>query len=184
MPPTTPRLPPLDPDKFTDEQAELAGGRGGPRSQLNVVRLLVQNPALYRNWMPFAMHLISASSLSARERELVILHTCALCGGKYDVAQHRVIAQRAGLSVTDIEAAISDGAGLDEFERTLLNAVGELVNERRIADATYAALAKRFSPQQLLDLVFTIGNYTMMSMTTNTFDVQVEPNVESGWKPN
>jgi 4-carboxymuconolactone decarboxylase len=87
------------------------------------------------------------------------------------------------LSVADIEAALNDGAGFSAFERTLMNAVAELVSNQRITDATYTLLAERYTPQQLLDLVFTVGNYTLMCMTTNTFDVQVEPNVASGWKP-
>jgi len=180
---TTPRIPPLDPQLFTDEQAELAGGRDGARAQLNIVKLLVQNPPLYRNWMQFAMYLIAASTLSPRHRELIILHTSALCGGKYDIAQHRLIAQRAGLSIADIEAATSDGSGLTEFERTLLRGTAELVRDHRISDTTYALLAREYSPQQLLDLVFTVGNYNLMCMTTSTFDVQIEPNIESGWKP-
>ena len=177
------RLPPLDPDQYNDEQAELAGGRGSARGKLSIVRLLVQNPPLYREYFHFAMHLISANSLSTRDREIVILHTSATCRGKYDVAQHRVIAQRAGLSVADIESAIKDGAELSEFERTLLRAVEELVKDHRISDATYAMLAARYTPQQLLDLVFTVGNYSLMCMATNTFDVQVEPDVETSWKP-
>jgi len=184
MRPTTPRLPLLDPKAFDDEQAELAGGRDGPRAQLNIVKLLVQNPPLYGKWMQFAMHLMMTSSLAARDRELVILHVAALCRGTYDIAQHRLIAQRAGLSVADIEAALQEGKGLSAFEQSLLKAVEELVKDHCIADATYAEIAARYSPQQLLDLVFTVGNYTLMCMTTNTFDVQVEPNIESGWKPN
>jgi 4-carboxymuconolactone decarboxylase len=178
------RIPPLAPEDFTDEQAELAGGRGSARGELNIVRLLVQNPALYRAWMPFGMHGILSSSLSARHREIVVLHTCSLCGGSYDVAQHRVIAQRAGLSAADIEAAINDGTGLAAFERILIDAVNELLADRCISDVTYAALAEHYTRAQLLDLVFAVGNYTLMSMTTKTFDVQVEPNIESGWKPN
>ena len=180
----TPRIPPLELDQFTDEQAELAGGRGSPRSQLNIVRLMVRNPALYRSWTPFAMHLIQASSLAPREREIVILHTCSFCKATYDVAQHRVIARRAGMPVEDIEAAIKDGKGLPEFERALIKATEELITDRRISDATYAELAKVYSHAQLLDLVFTVGNYTLMSMTTNTFGVEVEADVEGGWKPN
>jgi alkylhydroperoxidase family enzyme len=184
MHPKTPRIAPLDPKEFTDEQAELAGGRDGARARLNIVRLLVENPALYRSWIPFAMHCIQANSMSAREREIVILHTCAFCGGTYDVAQHRVIAKRAGVPVADIEAATKDGAGLSEFERTLIKGVEELVSQRCLEDETYAALAKVYKNAQLLDFVFTVGNYTMMSMTTSTFGIQVEPDIENGWKPN
>jgi 4-carboxymuconolactone decarboxylase len=180
----TARLAPLDPENYSDEQAELAGGRGNPRGELSIVRLLVQNPSLYRGFTHFAMHCISTNTLSNRERELVILHTCSFCKGKYDVAQHRVIAKRAGLSDADIEAAVKDGAGLSDFERTILKAAEELVKDHRIADATYATLAARYTPAQLLDFVFLVGNYAMMAMTTNTFDVKVEANIENSWKPN
>jgi hypothetical protein len=37
------RLAPLDPGKFTDEQAELTGGRGSARSELSIVRTLIQS---------------------------------------------------------------------------------------------------------------------------------------------
>jgi 4-carboxymuconolactone decarboxylase len=178
------RLAPLDPDKFTDEQAELAGGRGSPRSQLNIVRTLVHNPSLYRSWMPFAMHLIAGSALPPREREILILRTCVICGGKYDVAHHRAIAHRAGVSAADVEAALSDGSTLPEFERVLMKAAEELVSSTcRISDATYAALSERYSSQQMLDLVFTVGNYKLMCMTSNTFDVSVEADIEGGWNP-
>ena len=181
---TTKRIPPLDPVQFTDEQADVAGGRDSARSGLNIVRLLVQNPALYRSYFNFAMHLVAASSLSLRDRELVILHACSFCGDTYDVAQHRSIAKKAGLNAAEIAAAINDGAGLADFERTLLTATEELIKGHRIADATYSALAERYSNQQLLDLVFTVGNYSLMSMVTNSFDVRVESdNTESNWKP-
>lgn len=180
----TSRLPPVDTEKFTDEQAELAGGRGSPRSKLSIVRTLVHNPELYRSWQSFARHLISNNSLSPREREIVILHTAALCRGTYDVAHHRVIAQRAGLSTADIDAALNDGVGLAAFERTLMQAVEELVHVRCIADGTYTVLAERLTQQQLLDFVFTVGNYILMCMTTNTFGVQLEPDVDGGWQPN
>jgi 4-carboxymuconolactone decarboxylase len=186
MKPTTPRIPPLDPSQFTDEQAALTDGRDSPRSALNIVRTLVNHPALFRSWTPFAMHLIAtnSSTLTAREREILILRTCGVCESTYDVAQHTVIARRAGLTDTEISSVLRDGAGLSSFERTLLKAADELVRERCITDATWTALAERYTHQQLMDLVFTVGNYTMLSMATNTFGVPVESNVELGWKPN
>jgi hypothetical protein len=65
-----------------------------------------------------------------------------------------------------------------------MKGVEELVQHRCIADATYAVLAERFTPQQLLDFVFSVGNYVLMCMTTNTFGVQIEPDVDGGWQPN
>jgi 4-carboxymuconolactone decarboxylase len=183
MHPTKPRIDFLPPEQFTDEQAELAGGREGSRAQLNIVRTLVQHPALYRAWMPFAMHSIGASSIGPREREIIILHTCAVCRATYDLGQHTVIARRVGLTPAEIEAAKTDGAGLSEFERTLMRGVEELVENQGLSDETWAAISQRYSRQQQLDFVFTVGNYTMMSMTTNTFGVPLEDDLEGGWKP-
>jgi alkylhydroperoxidase family enzyme len=182
---TTPRIPPLDPAEFTDEQAMLTDGRDSPRSALNIVRTLVHHPALFRSWTPFAMHLISSNSstLPARAREILILRTCRECQSTYDMAQHAVIARRAGLTDAEVSSVLRDGADLSSFEQTLLNAADELVGARCITDATWTALAERYTRQQLMDLVFTVGNYTLLSMATNTFGVPVESNVELGWKP-
>jgi alkylhydroperoxidase family enzyme len=184
MKPTSPRSSLLDPDKFSDEQVELAGGRGSPRSQLHIVRTLLQHPDLYRSWMPFAMHLIMANTLSPRDREIVILHTCSKCHGSYDVAHHNVIAKRAGLTDAEIDAAKSNGAGLSPVQRTLLKATDELIDDRNISDTTWTALSEHYTRQQLLDLVFTVGNYVTMTMVTRTFGVSIEANAEDGWKPN
>jgi 4-carboxymuconolactone decarboxylase len=179
----SPRMPLLALDKFTDEQAELAGGRGSARSQLHVVRTLVQHPALYRSWMPYAMHLIMANTLTARDREIVILHTCAVCEGDYDLAHHHVIARRAGLTDAEIEAAKSNGAGLAASELTLMKAVEELVSSRNMSDATWVTLSERYTREQLLDLIFTVGNYVTMTMLTRTCGVPIEADTEGGWKP-
>lgn len=66
---TTPRIPPLDPARFTDEQAEVAGGRGSSRSDLNIVRLLVQNPTLYRSYFNFAMQYVRRARGVVEHRE-------------------------------------------------------------------------------------------------------------------
>lgn len=183
MHPAKPRIELLHPTEFTDEQAELAGGRDGSRAQLSIVRTLVQHPALYRSWMPFAMHAIGSSSIDAREREIIILHTCAVCRATYDLAQHTVIARRVGLTSVEIESAKGNGAELSPFERTLLKAVEELIANHGLSDETWAATAARYSRRQQLDFVFTVGNYTMMAMTTNMFGVPLEDDLESGWKP-
>ena len=38
-----------------------------------------------------------------------------------------------------------------------------------MTDATYAALEARYDVQQLLDLVFTVGQYHLVSMALNAF---------------
>jgi hypothetical protein len=50
--------------------------------------------------------------------------------------------------------------------------VDELHGDAMIANATWAALSALFGSEQLMDLVFTVGQYQLVSMALNTFGVQ------------
>ena len=45
-------------------------------------------------------------------------------------------------------------------------------------DQTWAALKARYDTAQLMDLVFTVGNYTTVSMALNTFGVRLDDGIE------
>jgi 4-carboxymuconolactone decarboxylase len=179
----TTRIAPIPSKEFTDEQANIAGGRGGARGELNFVRTLVQHPKLYGSWIPFAEQLVLGSSLPAREREILIIRTSERCGEKYEMAHHLVIARTLGLSDGEVEGARRGGAGLTQFEHALLEAVDELVTEHCVSDATWAKLAERYTTPQLMEVVFTVANYSLMAMVTNSFGIQPEADVEKAWKP-
>jgi hypothetical protein len=67
--------------------------------------------------------------------------------------------------------------------RHLVRAAHELIHNHFVSDATWAALAERCSTLQLMELVFIVGNYSMLVMATNSFGVQPERNVAESWKP-
>jgi alkylhydroperoxidase family enzyme len=46
-----------------------------------------------------------------------------------------------------------------------------------ITDATWNALAKRYTQQQLMDVVATVGQYNLVSMFLNSFGVQLDKGV-------
>ena len=54
----------------------------------------------------------------------------------------------------------------------------ELHTKALISDATYAELTSVFNPAQLIELVMTVGQYTMLSMVANSFEVTMEPGLE------
>jgi hypothetical protein len=66
-------------------------------------------------------------------------------------------------------------AGSAAAEDVLLRAVDELVTDQFISTATWTQLATRYSQTQLIDLVFTVGQYVTVSMALNSFGVQLEP---------
>ena len=79
--------------------------------------------------------------------------------------------------MTDTDFAIAQAGpmvGSDADDDVLLRAVDELVGDHFMSDATWSLLARRFGQTQLIDLVFTVGQYAMVSMALNSFGVQLE----------
>lgn len=169
------RIAPLTEAELSEEQRELLS-KGGRVRDLNIFRTLVRYPELYRAFMRFGGHILGTSSLDPRSREILILRAGHLSKCAYEVHQHNRIGKLAGLNDAELER-IAVGPSAPEWterERTLLQATDELHGQQRISDATWAALSKDWNDKQLMDLVFTVGQYTMVSMFLSTFGVQIE----------
>ena len=169
---TKPRIPPLPEAEWTDEVREVLP----PGSRLNLFTTLIRHPKLFKRWMVFGAHVLPKSTLPVRERELLILRTGYRCNAAYEFHQHTRVGKAAGLTDADIERvkAGPQDAGWSPNERALLQAVDELHEDRFVSDATWAALTPHYGEQQLMDLVFAVGQYTLVSMALNTFGVQIE----------
>jgi len=103
----------------------------------------------------------------------LILRTGWRCAAPYEWGQHVAIARMVGVADEDIERiAANDLDTWPANESALLHAVDELHDHATITDATYAVLASHYDEQQLLDLVFTVGQYHLVSMALNTFRVE------------
>ncbi|HMI93555.1 MAG TPA: carboxymuconolactone decarboxylase family protein [Polyangiales bacterium] len=175
MRPTQPRLAPLPPDQIPEEILKYAGGGPG-KPVLNIYATVARHPKLAKRWLVFGSHVLGKSTLSARERELVILRTGHLCKSAYEWGQHVRIGKAAGLTDAEIQGIMEgpDAPGWDAFDAVLLRAADELHADSCISDSTWQALAARYSEQQLLDLIFAIGQYTLVCMALNSLGVQLE----------
>ena len=142
----------------------------------NIFRTLAHHPGLARRWLVFANHILGKSTLPERERELVILRIGHLCRAGYEVAQHEQISRFLGMSETDLAMARQgpDTPGLGDLDRLLLQATDELHDDAHVSDATWNALSEHLDTKQLMDLVFTVGQYNLVSMALNTFGVQID----------
>ena len=177
---SSPRIAPItDPSPEVVELYEKGGMRAPDGSTLNIFATLAHHPALLRRWLVFATHVMSKNTLSPRDRELLILRGGVRCNSPYEFGQHHVIAQRCDLSVDEIERvkAGPDHPGWSTFDAALLRAADELHDDSRIGDATWAVLAERYSTEQLLDVVFTVGNYHLVSMALNTCGVELDAGI-------
>ena len=98
---------------------------------------------------------------------------------EYEWAQHNRIGLEAGLSAEEIERVKTGGAadGWSAAEKTLLLAVDELLETKTLDDAGWAALGEHFNDQQVLDIIFTAGNYATLAMALNACRVEVDDGV-------
>lgn len=119
------------------------------------------------------------ASLRAK-REIAILRIGYRCRSGYEFAQHTRVGQRCGLSLDEVEAIKGDPADprWTEAERALLVASDELHQSHFISDGTWKQLCEHFTDKQRMDLVFTVGQYTQVSMILNSFGVQLDPGQE------
>lgn len=176
----TPRIPPLPQEEWDDETRELLAGLKREGRIFNIFATLAHHPALLRRWLVFGNHVLGKSTLPPRERELAILRMGWLCQAGYEWGHHVAMGKDAGLTDTEIQRVAEgpDAPGWNQFERTLLQAVNELHEDAFISDATWQSLAARYNTRQLLDLVFTAGQYKLVCMALNSVGVQLEPGYE------
>ncbi len=161
--PANPRLPvpPHDP----------AGPKG-----LNAMGILAHHPDLTAAYNQLIRHALYFTTITARQRELLILRVAHLRGATYEWAQHVYQAGVAGLGPDEV-ARVREGAasaGWERLDAALLRAADELVADARIADGTYATLAASLDTQQIMDVVFTVGAYEVFAMAMRTFDVELD----------
>lgn len=190
----SPRVLPLLPPEWDTSTHDAAGafpsGRdfvlsryqdhaGGARG-MHGLGVMLQYPALAKAFLTFNNHVATASTLSKRVRELLILRISWLRRSEYELIQHIVLGRNAGLSEAELARVQygPDAPGWDPIDAELVRAVDELHADARIQDATWARLSAHFSTQQLMDLVFAVGCYDMLAMVFKTLGVQLEPGVD------
>jgi alkylhydroperoxidase family enzyme len=172
-----PRIPPVPPAAWPEEVARQRDALG--EKAPNVLRTLANHPDLMRRWGVFGSHILGKSTLPDRDRELLMLRIGWLCNSVYEFGQHTLIAQRCGVSDEEIARIPKgpDDPGWSDWDRTLLRAVDELESAAMISDETWTALGKRYDTRQLMDTVFTVGQYNMVSWALNSFGVQLDEGV-------
>lgn len=178
--PSAPRLAVRRVDEDPRLAALYAKGLTGPDGEvLNIFGTLAHHPDLLKRWLVFAAHVLSKSTLPARERELLILRTGWNCRSRYEWGQHVLIGLDAGLTSEEIERIGAGPSDPDwsEGDRDLLTAADELHTESTISDPTWERLSARWSAEQLLDLVAAVGNYHLVAMFLNTTRVALDPGV-------
>lgn len=113
------------------------------------------------------------STLTDRERQVAVLVVCRHWDAAYPWAVQVRASHRAGL-----EQAIIDDIGsgrrprLQAPEEAVAYEVArELMENHRVSDETYTRAENLFGVPKLVDLVGTVGFFSMVACTANAFDI-------------
>jgi alkylhydroperoxidase family enzyme len=190
------RISPVDESQWNDTvRAALAPTIGavdaierqGPNSSrpprdkpLNILLVLAHNPHLLGPFLQWAAALAVEGALERRDAELLALRAAWNCRSEFEWGHHVDYARAFGLTDDEIQrVALGAGAaGWTDGQRALLRAADELHRSTVIGDDTWQELRRHFDEAQLVEIVMTVGQYTMLSMVANIFEVEVEPGLE------
>jgi alkylhydroperoxidase family enzyme len=126
-------------------------------------------PALLEPFLGWAAALALNGVLSNRDHELLALRTASNCDSAFEWVEHSKYAQAAGLTDAEIVQVRRplDGAPWTAAESALLRAADELAIDCDITDTTWGELAAHYDAAALVEIVFVVGQYTMLSMFAN-----------------
>jgi len=175
-----PRLDPIQLEDWTDEIKKTLQPNVDKGTVFNIFKTLAHHPDLFRRWLVFGNHVLFKSTLPPRERELIILRIGWLCEAEYEWGQHVLIGKETGLTAEEIDRikAGPNARGWSEADKLLLQATDELRNDAFVSDSTWQGLTKHFDKKQLMDMVFAVGQYNLVSMALNTLGVHLDDGLE------
>lgn len=136
---------------------------------------LGRHQRLFWTWLAFAGSMMPGGKLPRRETELVILRVATLAGSEYELAQHRPLGRRAGLSEAEVARVAEgpDASGWGHGDRLLLRLVDEIFTTEDLTDASWGQLRSTYDEARCVELVMLVGHYRMLATTLTT--LRVEP---------
>lgn len=167
------RLPYPDPDNAPEHvRAALAA-----LPPLNIFRMLSHAETAFRPFLRFGGAILGQLELDPKLRELAIIQVAADAGAEYEWVQHVAIARHVGVTddqIAAVEAGRLDDPSLADDERAVLAFAREVVAGPRVSDATFASVRDRLSPQEIVELLLTVGNYLMLARVMTTLELELD----------
>jgi len=165
------RLPEIPVDQYTTEQQKAA-------QEFELVRkkapwgpfaMLMYSPELMNNARTMGDYLRYHSAFDSALSEFAILITAREWSQDYEWSVHYPIAIKAGLKPAIVES-LKDGRrpeGMTEDQTIVYDFTIELQRNKRVSDATFAKIEKRFGKKGAVDLAGIAGYYTFLAMEMN-----------------
>ena len=172
------RLNRIDPADWTDRQREvgarIAGRRGAVRGPYQA---WIHSPEACERIEALGAYVRFESSLPLRLRELSLLMAARHWDAQYSWNAHVDKAIDAGISRQAAEAIArrEDPAFERDEDDAFYSFCSELLNEHFVSDDTFARALEHFGSAGLVDAIASLGNFSMLGMCLNAFQVDLQP---------
>jgi len=174
------RIAPLDPPYPADIAEELKKMMPPGVAPLKLFRTLAHNPRILNKIR--LGNLLDRGSIDRRDREIVILRTCARCGAEYEWSVHiDFFARRFGLTQEQIAATVKgtpEDPCWSEKDKLLIRLTDELRDTAGISDNLWNGLSAHWRTDQLLELIVLAGFYHTICFVINGVGVELEDGAE------
>lgn len=177
---TTPRIPPLEPP-YQQHLKALLEKWMPPNTAIEplaLFRTFAVHDELFSRMLPLGAGILGHGRVEPRLREVMIHRTCALCGAEYEWGVHAVtFGKPMGMTDAQLFSTVhghADDPVWSEPEALVFRLADALHATSGISDELFAALAARFAPDQILELVITAGWYHTISYVINVAGVEPE----------
>jgi 4-carboxymuconolactone decarboxylase len=172
------RLPALNMDELSERQRELAARIAGKRGQVRGPFLVwLQSPELCDRVEALGAFVRYDCSLSEKLREFSILITARFWDAQHSWNAHIDKAVAAGMSIDTLSAIASHQAPQfkADDERIFYKFCMEVLEQHFVSDETFAEAQKQFGNQGVVDIIGCLGNFSMLAMCLNTFQIDLDP---------
>jgi 4-carboxymuconolactone decarboxylase len=170
------RLPPLN--ELTPRQAEvsqqIAAKRGGTRGPFLI---WLRSPELAERVDALGAYCRFDSALPLRLRELSLMIAARHFDAQYSWVAHVAKAIETGIKSEAIaQLANNEVPDFEDADAQLLYRFAtQVLRDHFVDDETFAAGLAAFGEQGLVDLIGSLGNFSMLAMLLNTFQVDLKP---------
>jgi len=170
------RLPPLPQllDPTLQEMFDKRRAMGG--SVINLVLTLGHAPKFAKALGDEAFTIRFDAVTPRSLRELAIFRTAEIVGSNYELNQHTPMMKMCGFSGEQIaQVATWQTSNLfDDKQRALLSYVEQVAHGGNVDDATFDNFAKFFTPQEIVEITFTVGSYYSYGLFIKALKIEVE----------
>ena len=165
------RLPIIPPDRYTADQKQAAADFEAARKKpvFGPFEPLMHSPQVMTLARSMGDYLRYNSAIGNTLSELVILVTAREWAQDYEWYVHYPIALKAGIR-KEVADAIHEGRrpeGMSEDEEAVYEFARELIHNKRVSDASFQRVEKKFGKKGAVDLTGIVGYYTFLAMQMN-----------------